>query len=159
MSTRTFFIKTWNDEKPKFRRMIAALPPDRLDYRPHPRSNSAAGLAWQIAEEFRVLAETIDTGELRWVGGKVPGTLEDLLAQWDHAAAQVDRAVVTLDDAKWTREAKYFIHGNYFRSSTIEATLWDFLFDLIHHRGQLSTYIRPMGGKVPGTYGPSADES
>lgn len=35
--------------------------------------------------------------------------------------------------------------------------LWGFLFDMVHHRGQLSAYIRPMGGKVPSIYGPSAD--
>ena len=37
--------------------------------------------------------------------------------------------------------------------------VWGFLFDLIHHRGQLTTYLRPMGGKVPSIYGPSADDS
>jgi uncharacterized damage-inducible protein DinB len=36
--------------------------------------------------------------------------------------------------------------------------LWFILFDAIHHRGQLSAYLRPMGGKVPAIYGPSADE-
>ncbi|MGZ4779284.1 MAG: DinB family protein [Thermoanaerobaculia bacterium] len=36
-------------------------------------------------------------------------------------------------------------------------TLWDFFFDAIHHRGQLTSYIRPMGGKVPSVYGPTAD--
>jgi uncharacterized damage-inducible protein DinB len=35
---------------------------------------------------------------------------------------------------------------------------WFTLFDLIHHRGQLSTYLRPMGSTVPQIYGPSADE-
>ena len=35
---------------------------------------------------------------------------------------------------------------------------WGFFFDIIHHRGQLSTYLRPMGAKVPQIYGPSADE-
>ena len=35
--------------------------------------------------------------------------------------------------------------------------LWAFLFDAVHQRGQLTTYIRPMGGKVPTIYGPSAD--
>jgi uncharacterized damage-inducible protein DinB len=35
--------------------------------------------------------------------------------------------------------------------------MWDFFFDAIHHRGQLSTYLRPMGGTVPSIYGPSAD--
>ena len=39
------------------------------------------------------------------------------------------------------------------------ALAWGVLFDLIHHRGQLSTYLRPMGSTVPAIYGPSADES
>jgi uncharacterized damage-inducible protein DinB len=33
-----------------------------------------------------------------------------------------------------------------------------FLYDAVHHRGQLTTYLRPMGGKVPSIYGPSGDE-
>jgi uncharacterized damage-inducible protein DinB len=37
--------------------------------------------------------------------------------------------------------------------------LWDFMFDAIHHRGQLSAYLRPMGAKVPSIYGPSADDT
>ena len=43
--------------------------------------------------------------------------------------------------------------------STVDDLFWGFLFDMIHHRGQLSTYIRPMGGKVPSIYGPSADDA
>jgi uncharacterized damage-inducible protein DinB len=42
---------------------------------------------------------------------------------------------------------------------TIENFVWGFLFDAIHHRGQISTYLRPMGGKVPSIYGPSADDA
>ena len=42
---------------------------------------------------------------------------------------------------------------------SVGAFVWGFLFDLIHHRGQLTTYLRPMGGKVPSIYGPSADDS
>jgi uncharacterized damage-inducible protein DinB len=40
----------------------------------------------------------------------------------------------------------------------VKNRLWLFFFDAIHHRGQLSTYIRPMGGKVPSIYGPSGDD-
>jgi uncharacterized damage-inducible protein DinB len=36
--------------------------------------------------------------------------------------------------------------------------IWANLFDVIHHRGQLSVYVRMAGGKVPSIYGPSADE-
>jgi uncharacterized damage-inducible protein DinB len=35
---------------------------------------------------------------------------------------------------------------------------WGFLFDIIHHRGQITTYLRAMGAKVPQVYGPTADE-
>jgi uncharacterized damage-inducible protein DinB len=35
---------------------------------------------------------------------------------------------------------------------------WSFLFDIVHHRGQITTYLRPMGSTVPSIYGPSADE-
>ena len=42
---------------------------------------------------------------------------------------------------------------------TISQMFWGFLFDAVHHRGQLSTYLRPMGGKVPSIYGPSADDT
>ena len=41
---------------------------------------------------------------------------------------------------------------------TVQNMLWGFLFDMVHHRGQLSSYLRPMGGKVPAIYGPSGDE-
>ena len=41
---------------------------------------------------------------------------------------------------------------------TIAQFVWGFLFDAVHHRGQLTTYLRPMGGKVPSIYGPSADD-
>jgi uncharacterized damage-inducible protein DinB len=43
--------------------------------------------------------------------------------------------------------------------TTREKMAWGFLLDLIHHRGQLSVYLRPMGGRVPPIYGPSGDEN
>jgi uncharacterized damage-inducible protein DinB len=42
---------------------------------------------------------------------------------------------------------------------TVANMVWGFFFDAIHHRGQLSVYLRPMGGKVPSIYGPSGDET
>ncbi|MCH7491495.1 MAG: hypothetical protein IID05_12465 [Gemmatimonadetes bacterium] len=43
-------------------------------------------------------------------------------------------------------------------SAPTHVLLWEFVLNSIHHRGQLSTYLRPMGGKVPAIYGPSADD-
>ena len=50
-----------------------------------------------------------------------------------------------------------YYNGKLMKTSPLGETVWDFFHDAIHHRGQLTTYIRPMGGKVPGVYGPSAD--
>ncbi|OLD16065.1 MAG: hypothetical protein AUI91_15035 [Acidobacteria bacterium 13_1_40CM_3_56_11] len=63
-----------------------------------------------------------------------------------------------LVDATWNRPA-WLIRGEQeiILRDSIGGLLWIALFDAVHHRGQLSTYIRPMGGKVPSIYGPSGD--
>jgi uncharacterized damage-inducible protein DinB len=48
--------------------------------------------------------------------------------------------------------------GELLMEQSLGGFLWYLFFDAIHHRGQLSTYIRPMGGKVPSIYGPSGDD-
>jgi len=57
----------------------------------------------------------------------------------------------------WQSDSKMFMGDKMTWKSSKGKMAWGFLLDLIHHRGQLSTYIRPMGGKVPSIYGPSAD--
>ena len=63
-----------------------------------------------------------------------------------------------LDDNLWNHAA-WIIRGEQeiLLKDTVGGLLWLALFDAVHHRGQLSTYIRPMGGKGPSIYGPSAD--
>jgi len=63
-----------------------------------------------------------------------------------------------MDEAAWTKQAQFFYNGQMVSEQPAGDFLWFILFDAIHHRGQLSAYLRPMGGKVPAIYGPSADE-
>ena len=62
-----------------------------------------------------------------------------------------------MTDGDWASEAKMSMGGKEVWKTTKGQFALGFLLDLIHHRGQLSVYIRPMGGKVPSIYGPSAD--
>ena len=62
-----------------------------------------------------------------------------------------------LDDTGWNRPVRFFMNGKQINETSTHEMLWGFLHDMIHHRGQLSTYVRAMGGKVPSIYGPSAD--
>jgi len=160
MTVREFFVKSWNTEEPKFGKVLRALPPEPLSYRPHERSPSAGELAWQLAEEQRVLNEMLDKGEVRWAMKRRPHppTVAEIVDAWDRYTESLRAKLAAVDDAKWESSVVFFIDEHEGGRGTVGDYLWGFLHDMIHHRGQLTTYIRPMGGKVPGIYGPSADE-
>ena len=63
-----------------------------------------------------------------------------------------------MDEAAWDKPGRFVLNGETRMAMPVSGFLWMFFFDAIHHRGQLSTYIRPMGGKVPSIYGPSGDD-
>src|SRR5256885_16755761 len=103
MNSRELFVKHWNTEAPKFGKVLRALPADRLSYRPHERSPSAGELAWQLAEEQRVLNEMLDQGEVRWEMKRRPHpeTIEEIIAAWDEHTDALRTKIEALDDAKW----------------------------------------------------------
>ena len=63
-----------------------------------------------------------------------------------------------MDDAKWDSPARLKMDGKVMWEAPLGDMLFGFLLDAVHHRGQLSSYLRPMGAKVPSIYGPSADD-
>ncbi len=62
-----------------------------------------------------------------------------------------------MDDATWEAPGRFLLDGRVVYEYPRRDLAWMLLFDGLHHRGQLSTYLRPMGGKVPSIYGPSGD--
>jgi uncharacterized damage-inducible protein DinB len=87
-----------------------------------------------------------------------PPPLGDMIVRFERAAAELRGEVSRMDDAAWTKPAKFYVGGKVILEQAAGSFLWFILFDTIHHRGQLSAYLRPMGAKVPAIYGPSADE-
>jgi uncharacterized damage-inducible protein DinB len=159
MSNREFFLSRWEPEQPAFLRVLRALPADKLDYKPHERSTSAGDLAWQLAEELRVLGGVNESGDINWESGSRPATLDEIVAAYEANSAKVRTLVSTMDDARWDGEGRFLFGGHEAWKASVGSIFWGFLLDSIHHRGQLSAYIRPMGGKVPSIYGPSADDT
>jgi uncharacterized damage-inducible protein DinB len=157
MTNADFFAERFEMEQAAFRKVLAALPADKLDYTPHERSSAAGNLAWQLVQEQIGTAEVLETLQTVYGNSKRPETLDEILAAWDSATEKARAALKTKDDAKWDAEAKFFMGEVPVWTDTLKNMLWGFLFDMVHHRGQLSSYIRPMGGKVPSIYGPSAD--
>jgi len=159
MTNRELFIQRWSEEYPIFLRVFRALPEEKLDYRPHPRSRSARELVNLMAYEEQALLELIDTGQIAWKEPAPPVRLSDMIERYSKPHEELQRRLQQLDDKTWDEnKGKFIVEGNVAFEESYGALFWGTLFDMVHHRGQLSTYIRPMGGKVPSIYGPSGDE-
>jgi uncharacterized damage-inducible protein DinB len=159
MSNAEFFAKRLAAEIPAFGRVLRALPPDQLHYKPHERSTDARHLAWQLAYELRDLVDMFETGSCSYdPTAPVPQTLEEIVTAFERNAERAVETAKNAKDDRWDDPAKFSVGEHVVWETTIGEMAWGFLLDLIHHRGQLSTYIRPMGGKVPSVYGPSGDE-
>ena len=159
MNMPEFFRKKFEGEQPAFGRVLRALPADRLSYTPHERSNTAGGIAWQLVLEQRALAAIVANGSFEWTNPPQPQSLDEIVAAWDAATNELSTGLAGVDETKWESEAKMSMGADAVWTDSLGDMLWGFLLDMIHHRGQLSTYIRPMGGKVPAIYGPSADSA
>jgi len=159
-STPRFFASRWNDELPRFSRVLRALPADRLDYRPHEKCTPAGNLAWQIAIEAGNLSDLLDSGVVDFTMTPCPASADEIADTFERNAKKVSEKLGgDIDEAKWSGPATFKMGGHTVWETTIEDMFWGYIFDMVHHRGQLSTYLRPMGGKVPSIYGPSADDS
>lgn len=164
LSNREFFVQRWDQEYPAFVRVFKAVPSHRLDYRPHPRSRSAGELiallvsAQQSCIELCKSRKSFYSG-LRWKEPAVSSSLAEMIAAYERDHDDLAKQLRAMDDYGWNHQA-WLIEGNrdILLKNTVGGLLWIALFDFVHHRGQLSAYIRPMGGKVPSIYGPSADE-
>jgi hypothetical protein len=156
-NVREYYRECFEAEKPKFIRVLNAVPPDRADYRPHTRSTSAGDLVWLLASELRDACELVDHGSVNFAMQPAP-PVPDAIAAYERNAGELERRLATLDDASWDRPARFLMNGKVVWEAPLGDMLFGFLFDAIHHRGQLSTYLRPMGAKVPSIYGPSADD-
>jgi len=157
MSTREFFAQRLAIELPAFNKVIRALPGDRLDYKPHEKNTPAGQLAWQLAIEIADLPTLFSTGEINFVPSQPPATIDEIADAFSRNADAALEAVKAVDEERWNGPAKFAWNGKVVWEDTVHAMAWGYLFDMIHHRGQLTAYLRPMGGKVPPCYGPTAD--
>jgi uncharacterized damage-inducible protein DinB len=152
MDEHALFTKFWENESKTTHKVIARIP-DGSDYRPDPKSRTAREIAWQIACEEKMLIEALETGTVEWKPPPPPATMKELLAIYERQSADIIRRWKALPAVRWTGTLAFFGHDR-----PAAPMAWSFLFDLVHHRGQISTYLRPMGSTVPQIYGPSADE-
>ena len=152
MDERALFMGFWEKEAKTTAKVIARIP-EGSDYRPDPKSRTASEIAWQIACEEKMLIEALETGKMEWNPGPAPASIKDLVDLYEQQSADIVTRLKGLADSRWGGTLELF--G---KQRPAAPMAWSFLFDIVHHRGQISTYLRPMGSTVPQIYGPSNDE-
>ena len=152
MDERTLFTGFWTSESRTTRTVLSRIP-EGSDYRPDPESRTAQEIAWQIVCEEKMLIDALESGKAEWAPPPTPPTMKAVVEAYEQQSAGMEKRWNALPFGRWDGTIEFF--GSQ-RSSSVLA--WSFLFDIIHHRGQLTTYLRPMGSTVPQVYGPSADE-
>ena len=152
MDERSLFTEFWTKESKTTRKVLERIP-EGSKYKPDPKSRTAQEIAWQIVCEEKMIIEALESGKVEWAPAPMPAKMKDVVEAYDEQSAEVIRRWKALPADRWDGTLEFF--GNNRPASPMA---WSFLFDIVHHRGQITTYLRPMGSTVPQVYGPSADE-
>ncbi len=157
MDAKTRFLKYWDKEADATRKVLSRIP-EGSSYRPDPKSRTAREIAWLIVREEIALADGLEKGVLEWQEVAAPATMKEVLDAYDRHHATATKKLHAADSKRWEGPVPFMWDGQQVMNEPGVDNAWGFLLDMIHHRGQLTTYLRPMGAKVPAIYGPSADE-
>ena len=158
MDEKALFLKFWKKEASATRKVLSRIPQQTTEYRPDPKSRTAREIAWLIVREEMVLAGGLDKGVLEWAEVPAPATMTEIVGTYDRHHDDLTKKLETLAAARWEAKVPFVYAGQTVMTETGYNNAWGFLFDIIHHRGQLGVYLRLNNVPVPGLYGPSADE-
>ena len=157
MSEGALFLKFWEKEGAATRKVLSRIP-EGSDYRPDPKSRPAREIAWLIVREEIALGDGLRKGQLEWTEVPAPKTMKEVLDE-DHCRHdKITAEFRAMDAAAWQKKVPFIHGGQTVMNETGFDNAFGFLFDIVHHRGQISMYLRAMGSTVPQIYGPSADE-
>jgi hypothetical protein len=140
-------------------KVMRAFPADQHAFQPHPRSQSAVALMSTFTIEQALVTAAIN-GTFRLGGGFPPpfASVPEAIAAFDSAVKSACDAANSAPAHTYSRPTEFFVGPKTPGMVPAGALAEMMLGDQIHHRGQLSVYVRMAGGKVPSIYGPSADE-
>lgn len=145
------------------RKMLALVPADKMDYKPHAKSMALKDLATHIADLPKWISLGLMTDELDFATSPYnPNDCKnsaDLVAYFDKNVAQAKKDLAQSSDAIleniWTLKNGAAIYSQHTKLQTIRHAFCQ----MVHHRAQLGVYLRLLNIPIPGVYGPSADEN
>ncbi|HVT85273.1 MAG TPA: DinB family protein [Chitinophagaceae bacterium] len=163
MEIKDAFIAELKNESALTKKILEQVPLDKKDWRPHEKSMTVGRLATHIAQTTHWISDILNFSDYDFASrpylSNTASSREELMEIFqnnlDHAIADLDKASDELMNQTWTIRRGDQVFNQLVKKVAIRG--WAFSH-LIHHRGQLSVYLRLMNIPVPGMYGPSADE-
>ena len=162
MSISDSLLPELDQEMSNTRRALERVPMDKPDWQPHPKSMTLGRLAVHLAELPGWVVTTVNTDELDLSSGYNPAkvaTTEELLALFDKNVSAAREALAGAGDEVWHKPWTLRMGDHKIFTLPKVAVHRTFTMNhIVHHRGQLTVYLRLNDVPVPSIYGPSADE-
>lgn len=152
-----------DNEAATTRKMLERVPADKFEWQPHPKSMSVRRLATHVAELPSWVSMTLTTDGLDFANNpydpEVINNTEDLLAYFDRSyksgREQLANASEDQFEEIWTLRNGDTVYSTDTKYQVIRMSFCQ----TVHHRAQLGVFLRLLNIPIPGSYGPSADET
>jgi uncharacterized damage-inducible protein DinB len=155
---RQFEMPILQREHATTKQVIEAIPGNKLDYRPDPNSKTAMEIAWHVVAAEQRFLDGIASGKFNFEPLHQPENVKtpaDIAKWYEESFAKNSERINKLSGEQLVKEIDF---RGMFQMPAV-AYVGFTIRHMIHHRGQMATYLRPMGGKVPAMYGESFDSA
>ena len=164
MAITDALLPEFDHEMALARKVIERVNNEKFGWQPHEKSMSLGRLATHVAEIPKWGQTILTQAEFNMVDGEykptAAATTSDVLELFDGQVKTIRALLAARTDAELMSTWTFKQNGKELFGMPRAAAWRSWVMNhLIHHRGQLSVYLRLTGSKVPGIYGPSADES
>jgi uncharacterized damage-inducible protein DinB len=159
-------VAEYDREAAKTRKMLEAIPADAdFAFKPHPKSMSLGRLAGHLTDmvgDWAVHSLELDKldfpADHKWES-YVPASTTALLEKFDKELPRARAALAATTPEKWDQHWQFIFGGQVWINQPRHQVFRELVIShMVHHRAQLGVYLRLLNAKVPGMYGPSADE-
>lgn len=155
------YLDTFEKEHGTTMRVLRAYPRDKIELRPHSKCKTARELAWVFVSEQALTEKALTTG-FDWsqppASAPAPQSWDAILGAIEQGHQRLANVIRGMRDDQLFETVKFFVAPKTLGDVPRLQFMWMTLCDQIHHRGQLSIYLRMADGKLPSIYGPTADE-
>lgn len=158
------FVAEMEQEAAATRRLLERLPSDRLAWRPHPKSQTLGQLALHVASTPAIVtgmmaADTLDAATVDFASAQ-PKSAAEVQAKFEESLAGAKATLAKWGDRELSTVWRLQKDGKDLMAMPKAAMLRTIVLNHhVHHRGQLTVYLRMLDVPLPSVYGPSADEN